>query len=154
MCQKKLITKLSIVKLNFNDLNSCIDLDQLTLNGIWNKEQWKIELSDPKRICIGLIKNEKLIGFSCGWIVLDEIHITIFAIHPCYQGKGLGRFLFSSFLNIIKYKKIQTVRLEVKGSNVTAIKFYQRLGFKKVAHRANLYQDGSDGLIYELKIRH
>ena len=49
---------LTIIQLGILHLNSCIDLDQKALKGLWTKSQWKKELTDPKRICIGIIELE------------------------------------------------------------------------------------------------
>ena len=39
-------------------LNDCMDLDQKSLKGLWTKSQWERELTDPKRICLGIIELE------------------------------------------------------------------------------------------------
>ena len=76
-------------------LNDCIDLDKKSLDGLWTKSQWEKELTDPKRICIGVIELEtkKLLGLCSAWLVIDELHITSLAVHPKHQRKGLGKFL-------------------------------------------------------------
>ncbi len=130
-------------------LNDCLDLDQMSLNGLWTKSQWEKELTDPKRICLGIIELEtkKLLGLCTAWIVIDELHITSIAVHPIHRRKGLGKFLLS---NLIKHSKsLQTnhIILEVKENNETAKAFYKSMGFITVGHRSNFYKDGSDALI-------
>ncbi len=142
--------KTSIVKLDLRDLDRCIILDQLTLHGIWNRKQWIQELTNPSRISIGLISKSKLIGFSFGWIVLNELHITLVAIHPSYQRKGLARLMVSEFLEIAKMKNIKTTVLEIKENNYAAKALYTSLNFKEINTRLNLYKDGSNALIFKL----
>lgn len=45
---------LKIIQLREMHLNDCVDLDQKSSNGLWSKSQWKKELTDPKRICLGV----------------------------------------------------------------------------------------------------
>ena len=46
---------ITINQLGILHLNSCIDLDQKTLKGLWTKPQWEKELTDSKRMLIRLI---------------------------------------------------------------------------------------------------
>lgn len=54
------------------------------------------------------------------------------AVHPDYQGKGLGSLLFQTLLQEIesKHPEIFRVELIVKESNQKAIRFYKRFGFR------------------------
>lgn len=49
-----------------------------------------------------------------------------------YQNQGLGNLLFTSLLGIIKEKRTDIMRVEliVRESNLKAITFYEKLGFK------------------------
>ena len=130
-------------------LNDCLNLDQKSLNGLWTKSQWKKELTDPKRICLGIIELEtkKLLGLCSAWIVIDELHITSIAVHPIYRRKGIGKFLLSNLIKRSKSLQTNQIILEVKDNNETAKAFYKSMGFKTVGHRSNFYEDGSDALV-------
>lgn len=60
--------------------------------------------------------------------VLGELTI---AIHPDFQGKGLGKALFTEFLNRVKSTRPDILRVELiaRESNEKAIRFYEKLGF-------------------------
>jgi len=47
---------LTLIQLGIVNLNSCLELDQKLFKGLWTKSQWEKELTDPKRICIGIIE--------------------------------------------------------------------------------------------------
>ena len=140
---------LTIIQLGVMHLNECVDLDQKSLNGIWSKSQWQKELSDPKRICLGILELEtkKLLGLCSAWLVVDELQITFIAVHPMYQRKGLGKFLLSDLIKRSKSLQINHIYLEVKDNNEPAKAFYKSMGFKTVGNRSNFYKDGSDALI-------
>jgi ribosomal protein S18 acetylase RimI-like enzyme len=54
------------------------------------------------------------------------------AVHPDYQGKGIGTLLFGTLFREIEFKhpEIQRVELIAKESNQRAINFYKKFGFK------------------------
>ena len=140
---------LKIIQLGKMHLNDCLDLDQKSLNGLWTKSQWEKELTDPKRICLGIteLETKKLLGLCSAWSVLDELHITFMAVHPRHQRKGLGRFLLTDLIKRSKSLQTNHIHLEVKDNNEPAKAFYKSMGFKRVGNRSNFYKDGSDALI-------
>ena len=130
-------------------LDACIDLDQKSLKGLWTKSQWKRELTDPKRICLGILELEtkKLLGCCSAWLVIDELHITSIAIHPIHQRKGLGKFLLSHLIKRSSSLKTNQIHLEVRDTNEPAKAFYKSMGFKTMGKRSNFYKDGTDALL-------
>ena len=139
---------LTIIKLGILDLKSCIELDQKSLNGLWTKSQWEKELTNEKRICIGVLDQEtkKLLGLASAWKVIDELHITSLAVYPEHQRKGLGKLLMADLIKRSKSILIHHIYLEVKDNNESAKAFYESMGFKTVGNRPNFYKDGSDTL--------
>ena len=142
--------KLTIIQLGILHLNSCIDLDKEVLKGLWTESQWEKELTDPKRICTGVIelKTKKLLALCSAWLVIDELHITSIAVHPIHQRKGLGRFLMSCLIKRANSLLINHIHLEVKDSNMPAKAFYKSMGFKIVGNRYNFYKDGSNAILF------
>ena len=144
----------TIIQLGILHLNSCLDIDKRSLKGLWTKSQWERELTDPKRICIGIteIETKKILGLCSAWIVIDELHITSIAVHPKHQRKGLGKFLVSDLIKRSNSLRINQIYLEVKETNETAKAFYKSIGFKIEGTRSNLYKDGSDALIFKKQL--
>ena len=135
-------------------LNSCINLDQKSLKGLWTKSQWERELTDPRRICLGIIELEtkNLLGLCTAWLVIDELHITSIAVHPLHQRKGIGKLLITDLIKRSNSFHINRIFLEVKETNETAKAFYKSMGFIIVGNRPNFYKDGSDALIFTKKL--
>jgi len=141
---------LKIIQLGILHLNSCIELDQNAFKGLWTKSQWEKELTDSKRICIGVmdIDNKYLLGLCSAWLVIDELHITSIAVHPIHQRKGLGKFLMSDLIKRSNSLQTNQINLEVKDTNKPAKAFYKSMGFKIVGNRSNFYKDGSDAILF------
>ena len=140
---------LTIIQLGKMHLNSCMDLDQKSLGGLWTKSQWERELTDPKRICLGIIEQEtkRLLGLCSAWLVVDELHITSIAVDPKHHRKGLGKYLMSNLIKRSESLGMNHVHLEVRDTNEPAKAFYKSMGFKTIGNRSNFYKDGSDALL-------
>ena len=140
---------LTIIQLGILHLNSCIDLDQKSLKGLWTKSQWEKELTDPKRICIGVLdlETKKILGLCSAWLIIDELHITSIAVHPIHQRKGLGKLLISDLIKRSNSLTTNHILLEVKNTNEQAKAFYKSMGFKTIGNRSNFYKDGSNALL-------
>ena len=140
---------LKIIELGMTHINECLELDQKSLKGLWTKSQWERELTDSKRICLGIIdlKTKQILGLCSSWLVLDELHITIIAVHPIHQRKGLGKFLLSELIKRSKSLRTKQIHLEVKETNEPAKALYKSMGFKTTANRSNFYEDGTSALL-------
>jgi len=147
--------KLTIIQLGIMHLNACIDLDQKSLKGLWSKSQWEDELTNPKRICLGVIdlETKKLLGLCSAWLIIDELHITSLAVLPTEQRKGLGKLLISNLIKHPKVLRINHMYLEVKDTNEQAKAFYKSMGFKIERYRSNFYKDGSNAIIFTKQLK-
>tara|TARA_Y100001968_G_scaffold146476_1_gene133962 strand:- start:144 stop:596 length:453 start_codon:yes stop_codon:yes gene_type:complete len=140
---------LEIIQLKLTHLNACMELDKKSLKGLWTKSQWERELTDTKRICLGIIEIEtkKLLGLCSAWQILDELHITLMGIDPTHQRKGLGKFLLSDLIKRSISLRTNQIHLEVRDTNKPAKAFYKSMGFKTIGNRSNFYKDGGDALL-------
>ncbi|WP_080845790.1 GNAT family N-acetyltransferase [Cytobacillus gottheilii] len=59
-----------------------------------------------------------------------ENWIYAFAIHPSFQGKGIGKAALTSCLVSLNKKGAESIHLDVVATNNTALKLYESCGFK------------------------
>ncbi|MGB3139005.1 MAG: GNAT family N-acetyltransferase [Nodosilinea sp.] len=97
-----------------------------------------------------------LLGLGCYWAILDEAHITVLAIDPRYQRRGLGQWLLANLLldacggqrvEQTGDRALARATLEVRPSNSRAIALYESFGFESLGRRRRYYADGEDALI-------
>ena len=67
--------------------------------------------------------------------MFDNIDITKVSIRKELQGKGLSKILMEDMLKRISNSDINTITLEVRVSNASAIGLYEKFGFKKISVR-------------------
>jgi ribosomal-protein-alanine N-acetyltransferase len=88
-----------------------------------------------------------IIGVGCYWEIVDEAHITVLAVDPCYHRRGLGRWLLINLLEEACRRGLQRATLEVRASNRRAILLYESFRFEPLGTRKRYYPDGEDALI-------
>ena len=133
--------------LDSHHLEACLLLDQQALGGLWKREQWATELADGRRPCVGLLQGERLIALACGWLVVDELHITVVAVAPELQRRGLGQRVLEALLQHANGLGARHATLEVAADNGAAQALYARCGFNTAGVRRGYYRNGDDALI-------
>lgn len=133
-------------------LQACLALDQRSLGGLWNAVQWQTELADPGRPGLGLWQAADLHAMACGWLIVDELHITLVAVDPRWRRRGLGRLLLAALLKRSAQLGAERATLEVATGNSAALGLYRSLGFRDAGIRRAYYRDGQDALIQWLRL--
>ncbi|MGB7565885.1 MAG: GNAT family N-acetyltransferase [Prochlorococcaceae cyanobacterium] len=134
-------------------LQACRALDQSALGGFWSEGQWAAELVDPRRPCLGLWQQNDLVAAACGWLIVDELHITLVAVDPAYRRRGLGRLVLEALLGRAEALGAERATLEVAADNAAAVGLYRALGFETAGRRCRYYRDGRDALIQWRQLR-
>ena len=80
--------------------------------------------------------------------MVDEAHITTFAVHPAWRRQRIGERLLLAFLDLAIDRGAREATLEVRLSNIGARKLYEKYGFRPVGLRPRYYTDDhEDALI-------
>ena len=143
---------MAVITLDPSWLADCLALDRCALQGLWTKEQWRRELEDPRRLCLGWTEAKTLLGVACGWLVADELHITAVAVDPSVRRRGHGKRLLSALLQQARQQGAIHATLEVGSNNLAALALYANGGFQSAGTRFKYYSDGSDALIQWCRI--
>jgi len=86
--------------------------------------------------------DNKIVGYIAAWIS-DNTSILNFAVKEEYRNQGIGQQLFNALLN----DRVGLMTLEVRESNLAAIRFYERNGFCKELVRKNYYSNGENAYL-------
>ncbi|MDR2834064.1 MAG: ribosomal protein S18-alanine N-acetyltransferase [Streptococcaceae bacterium] len=107
----------------------------------WTIKQIENSLNDEKNYFLFLIEGELLIGLINYTYVLDQADIINLVIAPTHKRKGLAELLVTELKKILLSKQVKEFFLEVRQSNVSAQKFYEKMNFEKVTIRKNYYHN-------------
>ncbi len=84
----------------------------------------------------------KLAGYIICRSHENSCHVLNLCIATALQGKGYGQYLLKNRLDALQATPIDSVTLEVRRSNLSAMHLYQKLGFEKVRIKRGYYRDG------------
>ena len=100
-----------------------------------------------RNIVYKLVVEEKIVAYILWLKRKNHYRLYSLAILKDFQGKGLGKFLLEFSLNNLDKHIFE---LEVRVSNLPAIKLYEKFGFEKVKILEKFYDD-EDGIKMRLK---
>lgn len=85
-------------------------------------------------------ENSETLGYCCILPVLDEAHLLNLCISPDYQRQGIAKQAMLKLLELLKESDFKIVFLEVRESNIAALKLYKKLGFTEDGIRKDYYR--------------
>ena len=100
----------------------------------------------PEGFLLAADSGELPVGFLLGVSQVErEARILMFAVDRDHRTRGVGTLLMSTFLERCRGRAFRRVTLEVRVSNATAIRFYNRYQFSVVDLLRGYYSDGENG---------
>ena len=120
-------------------------LDKLSFTEPWPKNTFAYELTTSYSICqVAVDLSGNVLGAIVVWLVVNEAHVATIAVHPDHRHKGIGAALLANALIIAAHRGALTSLLEVRVSNLPALKLYERFGYLVDGVRKNYYQDNQE----------
>ena len=114
----------------------------------WSKDAFYSELSNNlAKYFVARTSDGELAGFAGSWCIIDEAHITTIAVAPEFQRKHIGEALLVAILDNCYKNMAKYLTLEVRESNIPAIKMYEKYGFKSFGVRKGYYQDNNESAL-------
>ncbi|RJP53489.1 MAG: ribosomal-protein-alanine N-acetyltransferase [Anaerolineaceae bacterium] len=141
-----------IRKMTLDDLEQVVAIDQVSFSLPWPPRSFQFELTDNEASrCWVADLDGRIIAVLVGWFIVDEFHIATIATHPEFRGQGIGRRLLLHVLGSAKEEGAIRAFLEVRESNLIALKMYRDLGFVEDGRRVKYYKDnGEDAILMSL----
>lgn len=128
-------------RLGIDDAVSVWQIEQLCFSTPWSLASFESEFSsNSKAKYFGAWEDGKLIAYAGFWHLLDEAHITNIAVHPNLRRQGIGKSMVHLMMREALKLQVSSMTLEVRQSNIAAIKLYEFFGFRSVGARKDYYQ--------------
>ena len=78
---------------------------------------------------------------------VDELHLLNITVSPKLRRLGIGAKMMNAIEGVAAQQNIPRIILEVRPSNLSALKLYQNLGYEQIGLRKNYYPvDAASGL--------
>jgi ribosomal-protein-alanine acetyltransferase len=114
----------------------------------WSWNEQRVDYCMRNRDCIVLAARDRrrLVGFAIMEFYDEHAHLSLLAVQPGYQRLGIGRQLIEWLESSARVAGTFTVQLELRANNDGARRFYERLGYREVAHKPAYYGGREDAL--------
>lgn len=137
----------SIRPMRRGDIPSVAELEADIYPQPWSPRVFFDELSlENRRYLVAITDDGSILGYCGLLIVEDDAHITTIAVAPGARGHHLGQRLMLALVDVALEAQTRHLTLEVRVSNDSAQRLYERFGFDPVGRRKNYYKD-EDALV-------
>ena len=136
--------------LELRDLSAIEEIEQRSYPTPWSRSMFASELAKPSSICLGAFEPEdgRLLGYLIISKYVDAWHVMNVAVEPSQRRHGIAQQLLERLFELTANDSRRGYTLEVRVSNVDAIRLYERLGFQARGLRRGYYTDNrEDALI-------
>jgi ribosomal-protein-alanine N-acetyltransferase len=141
--------RIRVEQMTIDDLHAVHAIERASFSVPWPDDAYRNELL-TNRLASYLVARagDEIVGFGGLWVMVDEAHITTFAVHPRWRRRGVGEWLLLGLLDRAVERRAREATLEVRLSNMPARRLYEKYGFRPVGIRPRYYSDnGEDALI-------
>ena len=129
-------------------------LEAVSFSTPWSESSIYSELDNPWAVWLTAAENDRLIGYLGVQYGPDGGDIMTIATDSAYRGRGIATMLISAMTDIFRQKGLGWLTLEVRPSNTSALKLYDKLGFRQVGRRKNYYRNPTeDALLLTLWLK-
>lgn len=92
-------------------------------------------------MCCRVIERHGLIeAYGIMSVGTGTAYILNLCVRPASQRRGLGRRMLAHLIEFARRQRVETVRLEVRASNLPARSLYQSIGFEAIGIEKDYYR--------------
>jgi [ribosomal protein S18]-alanine N-acetyltransferase len=144
-----LTARVAVRAMELADVGAVHEIERLSFSTPWPSYAFEQELRG-NRLARYLVARagEAVVGFAGIWLMVDDAHVTTFAVHPDWRRQRIGRQLLLGLLELAATIGARRMTLEVRASNAPAQALYHAFGFEVAGRRPRYYtDDGEDALV-------
>ncbi len=116
----------------------------------WPEATIRTSINSSQTLAFAAEEEGTIAGFIFGTDVALEAEILNLAVRPQSRRRGIATALVYHLLRHWQLRHVQGIFLEARESNLAAINFYERLGFRQIGRRKKYYSEPEeDALVLE-----
>jgi ribosomal-protein-alanine N-acetyltransferase len=131
--------------MTFDDLPAVHAIERASFSVPWPDDAYRSELTTNRLASYVVARaDDAVVGFGGLWVMVDEAHVTTFAVDPRWRRRGVGERLLLALLDLAVARRAREATLEVRLSNMPARRLYEKYGFRPVGIRPRYYSDNQE----------
>ena len=107
----------------------------------WSEKSVASELENELALWLVAAENDRVLGYVGSQTVMGETDMMNVAVHPEFRRRGVAEALVTELVARLKVLGSRCLALEVRASNESARKLYEKLGFAMAGLRKNYYRN-------------
>jgi ribosomal-protein-alanine N-acetyltransferase len=136
--------KIVIRQIHSYDIRNIVEIEKASFTTPWSEVPFLNEIYNTNSIPKVAVLENNVVGYIFIRFIPDEAHLMNLAVHHDFRRRGIATTLMNSVMSELKGKDCRFLSLEVRVSNLIAIKFYERNGFKIVGFRRKYYMSPNE----------
>ena len=125
--------------LGINELSEVVAIEAASFTTPWTETLFFSEIRNPRSVSKVIKIKNKVVGYICANIILDEGHILNLAVHQEFRNRGIATALIEEIIDYFRKNRCRAVFLEVRASNEKGKRIYELFNFKVLGTRNNYY---------------
>ncbi len=128
---------ISFRRMTMDDLEAVLKVEYAAFSHPWTRGIFTDAIGSYQ--CWLMFDGSQQVGHGVIQLILDEAHLLNITVKPESQGSGLGLRLLTHLMEEARRQGGNECFLEVRESNASAYRLYERFGFNEVGRRRNYY---------------
>lgn len=130
--------------MNLDDLAQVVQVDWAAFESIWRNSQDALEIAFRQAAIATIAELDgKIIGYQICTASPMGGHLARLAVHPEYQGHGVGFNLLQDALSHFTRRGAYGVTVNTQDDNQASLTLYQKMGFHRSGEEYPVYQFNS-----------
>jgi ribosomal-protein-alanine N-acetyltransferase len=146
--------RISVRRAGLDDLEAILRVEEGSFgDNAWPREQFLDYFRHAERSMFLVASlNDRIVGYLLTFVRGDYADVDSLAVLPRYRRKGIGKALMQRSIALLRRRGFETVYLNVREDNETAIQLYESLGFRKARRINEYFEDGAAALRMRLQV--
>jgi ribosomal-protein-alanine N-acetyltransferase len=131
--------------MGLDDLATVQAIEEASFTTPWPPHAYRSEI-ETNRLAQYIVARvgDEVVAYAGMWMMVDEAHVTTFAVHPRWRRQRIGERLLLTLLDLARGRRAREATLEVRLSNLPARRLYEKYGFRPVGLRPRYYSDDNE----------
>ena len=143
---------IEIHEMKIQDLDLIAEILETDFDNFWNYNVFKSELENRNSKYLVAKINNTIVGFAGIIPIVDECEISNIVVHKDFRNQKIGSFLLQQLINLAISLNLKIINLEVRESNIYAIKLYEKFGFEVCGLRKKYYDNTENAILMQKKL--
>ena len=128
-------------------INEVENIEKICFANPWSRADLERQLNlDTSHFVVATV-DEKVVGYMGLQVFCGEGYVTNIAVLPEYRRQGIAKMLIEKQLQ----NEMSFITLEVRESNLPAVRLYESCGFENVGIRPKFYSNPTENAIIMTK---